>query len=331
VYNPNGNGLRMIGSSKWEKCVACKGKWNMDGYCPDGLCYGQGGFNGGRLYDAIEMIDGSGDPIIEDLAILKIDEIKLVEACSIRSPALQESPKFPEHSEYPEWFDLNLYEVKRKLENGEKTKKFYNSKNGLTNYDEEGSLELGLCNRTYISGKDPRMKLIKKACKDNLPDIYKNVELLDAHHLEGANNDYYVVRTNSSFCMNVSREHNSNTIYFLINEFGIYQKCFCRCDKLDGRRFGYCKDYRSARYTLPVRMINSLFPNRDKTLDSPVNEFLYKTYRLQDLDPKLVNMKFAKLLQRKQMELQELHEEIIQGKKKHEENFNKPKKINIKR
>ena len=66
------------------------------------------------------------------------------------------------------------------------------------------------------------------------------------------------VKLRSSFCLNLGREHLSNTVYLEIDGRSrlCYQKCFCRCDTVEGRlgraadgRAVRCRDFRSA----PVR------------------------------------------------------------------------------
>lgn len=55
----------------------------------------------------------------------------------------------------------------------------------------------------------------------------------------------YILCSQSKYCTNIGRNHNSEHIYFKLNKDGICQRCFCRCDTLDGRKHGYCKDYKS--------------------------------------------------------------------------------------
>ena len=59
------------------------------------------------------------------------------------------------------------------------------------------------------------------------------------------NESIYILCSQSKYCTNIGKNHNSEHIYFKLNKEGICQKCFCRCDTIDGRRHGYCKDYES--------------------------------------------------------------------------------------
>lgn len=65
----------------------------------------------------------------------------------------------------------------------------------------------------------------------------------------------YVMGTDCKNCMNkVSGVHRSNHVYFLMNESGLFQKCFCRCEVTAGRNFKMCKEF--------VFRIASQFPAR---------------------------------------------------------------------
>jgi len=59
------------------------------------------------------------------------------------------------------------------------------------------------------------------------------------------NGSVYIIWTKSKHCLNINREHNSCGIYFKLNKDGICQKCFCKCDTMEGRKYGYCRDFSS--------------------------------------------------------------------------------------
>ena len=59
------------------------------------------------------------------------------------------------------------------------------------------------------------------------------------------NNKTYLINSKSKYCQNIGRNHNSEHIYFLLTSTGIVQKCFCKCNTLDDRKYGYCKDFSS--------------------------------------------------------------------------------------
>ena len=59
------------------------------------------------------------------------------------------------------------------------------------------------------------------------------------------NESVYILCSQSKYCTNIDKNHNSEHIYFKLNQYGICQKCFCRCDTTEGRKHGYCKNYES--------------------------------------------------------------------------------------
>jgi hypothetical protein len=59
------------------------------------------------------------------------------------------------------------------------------------------------------------------------------------------NKNVYIIWTKSKYCLNIGRNHNSCGIYFKLSKDGLCQKCFCKCDTQEGRKYGYCKDYSS--------------------------------------------------------------------------------------
>ena len=59
------------------------------------------------------------------------------------------------------------------------------------------------------------------------------------------------IRTDSNYCMNIGRNHNSCHVYFVVCDGKMYQKCFCSCMNAKGRKFDYCNKFRSHAVTVP--------------------------------------------------------------------------------
>jgi hypothetical protein len=77
--------------------------------------------------------------------------------------------------------------------------------------------------------------------------------------------NFYVAKIEDGmYCLNIEKEHNSCGVYFQILEEGLVQRCFCRCKTLEGRKDGYCSDYKSKLFKLPVELKSMLFPNKKK-------------------------------------------------------------------
>ena len=72
----------------------------------------------------------------------------------------------------------------------------------------------------------------------------------------------YMLDTTSKYCENLGRAHHSNHIWFLISCDGtIRQKCFCRCETMDGRKYGFCKDFDGRAHYLNKTITDILYPD----------------------------------------------------------------------
>ena len=106
----------------------------------------------------------------------------------------------------------------------------------------------------------------------------------------------YLVATTSRYCENTKRNHVSNHVWFHITGDTITQKCFCRCETMRGRFYGFCKDFSGRRHQLPPSIVEKLQvkkyktlpkkkktedPNEDITADLDV---FIKKYILKDVD-----------------------------------------------
>jgi hypothetical protein len=299
------NGLRMVGSAKAGYCRNCKD----EDFCD--ICYGTHKYYIGRIYKIKEIMNGDGVVLTDELKTLTKDTlssaIKMVEQTSLRS-----FERFITEQTKPDWFDDWHFEQKEQNSSTKRKKKFYvGNRHQLTVEDQTGFKEHDLKERLEKDSKE--YKRIKRLINAKMPAIYKNVEIMDIHVCNKGENNYYLVRTNSSFCMNIAREHNSNTIYFVITEFGLCQKCFCRCNNLEGRKFGLCKDYHSNMVSLSLKDKKALFPNTKNKLQE-------KTFLSNDAhnEKKLIK----ELLQNKINEMQ-MWQDYLDGKAVFEERFNK--------
>ena len=298
------NGLRMVGCSKMQRCKPCRGRANAEGICPDDKCNGSGLIDQGRIYQVTDVIDGSGITVDKVLKTLEGDPLKLVLTTSIRTTETNANKQT-----YPEWFDPNFFEHNDNLFKNNKKKTFYRNTTSLTPEDSAGAKRLHLDNKQKLELDDERFENIQWWFKQKdlpldseLPEVYRNIQIIDVYVCKGNDESiYYIVRTNCAFCLNYGKEHASNTIYFIINKYGLYQKCFCRCDTTEGRKDGLCKDFRSGAYMIPQDILLDLFPNlrkkytaipdlnRDKKMNKTTIDLLYeiKGYELETLFRKL--------------------------------------------
>lgn len=216
------NGLRMIYSSKMAFCKTCKSQETCS------LCNKTGKYHEGRPYKPYKILDENNNIIDSNYSILEVVQKTSIVSCGIIS-------KFKK--EHPQWFEIKSHE--KKQFGGEDNKGYdkFKSKEKIHDSDLVKSLEI----------------FIRKAFPH-----YKSVNLMDVNKVDRG--EYYVCRTNSSFCLNLEREHRSNTIYFYIDKINIYQKCFCSCDTLSGRKYGKCSDFKSVGVRLNKALKKKLYP-----------------------------------------------------------------------
>ena len=263
------NGLRMVGSDKMNPCPSCKGRRPKSGICEIGLCDGVGKFPANRIYRVVDAIarDGSVDVnLLEEATSCGVREIMFT---SIRSWDRSTTP----HEE-PEWFDPLFFP-----DEWERHKSIFNPtaamrrkrREGLGMLPEniQGAKRLGINDRPRIDVKDSRVQILQKWIKNDkmmpphrIPDVYRRTEITDMTEFPGDKPGfpYFILRTDSHFCLNRMGEHNANSIYFLVNEKGLFQKCFCNCETTEGRRKGKCMDFCSSPYILPRVVQEALYP-----------------------------------------------------------------------
>jgi hypothetical protein len=229
------NGLRMIYSNKMAFCKTCK----KSDTCS--LCKKTGKYHEGRPYIPYKQIDSE----------YKV-EIYNPQGCDdfildmIKKTSIVSKDKISQYNlEKPEWFKSR--EIKQNMKRLD-----------LGFEDLQGSAKLKF--KEKIFNDDLIFNMIEDHIRKYIPN-YSQIKLSDIHRC--SNGEYYVCRTNVSYCMNIEKEHKSNTIYFYIDKSHIYQKCFCNCDTIDGRKFGKCMNYRSNGFKLNKRLIKILYPYED--------------------------------------------------------------------
>ena len=91
----------------------------------------------------------------------------------------------------------------------------------------------------------------------SLPRGFAGARITALHRAEDEN--VVLARTDSNYCLNIGRRHRTNNVYFLISERGAYQMCFCRCETLDGRKNGLCRDFHSKLFRVDPEFRRELF------------------------------------------------------------------------
>ena len=70
---------------------------------------------------------------------------------------------------------------------------------------------------------------------------------------------FFTLRSTARYCVNMGRPHRTNTVYFVLTRRGVSQRCFCRCETTEGRRFGMCKDFVGETWPVPDPVIRAFF------------------------------------------------------------------------
>ena len=222
------NGYRMVGS---DKIIIKK---DNDGKIIDKIPEN-------RELKVVFVMNSEGELKEEYLKRLKDDYFALSLETSIRYVLeiyRKKDSKGMELKKLPKWLDDDALEIAE-------------NKNGKKNMSS-----------TIVGNKE--LLIIENIIHTKLPKDYCKKGIVKAvTRYEDGN---ILVKTNSRFCMNIGKNHNSCGIYFLIVPNGLYQKCLCTCDNLKGRKKGYCHDYTSEIYKFSDDIRDILFPEYSKTL-----------------------------------------------------------------
>ena len=74
---------------------------------------------------------------------------------------------------------------------------------------------------------------------------------------------HFLISTTSKYCENLGRPHNSNHVWFHMVGSTIFQKCFCDCETVIGRRYGFCGDFRGREHRLTDSIVNKFYTDVD--------------------------------------------------------------------
>ena len=76
-----------------------------------------------------------------------------------------------------------------------------------------------------------------------------------------ATSSSFLLRSTARYCYNLDppRGHHNNNVYFVLTRSGISQRCYCRCETIEGRRGVTCRDFTSATWPVPQEAIDAFF------------------------------------------------------------------------
>ncbi len=128
---------------------------------------------------------------------------------------------------------------------------------------EQIKLKMPECSFNFSVASSKEHKLIEMFIRDKLPKAYSRIKIKSVKRIAPDKNyksGRLYIEADSKYCLNIGREHNSCGIYFFATEHGLWQKCFCACDKLECRKKGLCKDFMSDCFKFENSLRNALFP-----------------------------------------------------------------------
>lgn len=351
------NGLRMIGSSKLEYCPSCNGKPSKTMACPISQCDGTTGkYDAQSVYRVYDVLDRMGKSGKQGLAKHQKDPASEYYRCTKmvkrNNPGTRHERRFITYNEFkttsirakseasstpiekPSWFDDSFFqdEIDNHKALFKPTPNERKVRRGLLSTAMEninGAVREGIAKLPRLPKNDSRVAAIQQWLKNHdlpegyrLPDVYRNTEVIDVTMRMGEKYPYFFVRTDSLFCFNKGGEHSHNNIYFLINERGMYQKCFCQCETTEGRKFGLCRDYKSSPYTLPNNVLKELYP------EMYTNQFMAERARFDHNLENLSEDEYDHMLLIKELENIRKYDRITTDKASaHEKKFNSKRRI----
>lgn len=255
VYDQNG--LRMLGSSKVDKCPHCKGK-----SC--GECH-QGKVSGYRPYMVNTILDGSGELLEEETQKAKADYHYAVRLVSIRCiEETQADPRFKKFEGAPAYPEI---EVSKR--GGANAKGPTIKVSSEFEADKQGSKGMNLNRRPKLELSSTQRDAILSCIRRVNPDRYKNLCIMTASIYAGGTICVKVTGEGSSWCANVNRDHTQNTVYFVITHRGVSQKCFSRKPQPEGARCA-CLGFQTQLTPLLPEEISCIFQTvMEKSNDLP--------------------------------------------------------------
>lgn len=254
------NGLRLPGCSKCQLCSKCHNNEERRTTCDQ--CYGDG-----RTYDLTNVYRPKfrlrhNDTVDEKLSDLG-DTWTMLQRCAQRRPNSVLRSDFVVPPGEPE---IMMNNTARKRDSAGTSPKA-NSKVAETKKETIGFAEdrKGI-NRFLRQGQEfdlesTEAKVLIEFIHSSLPAVYEKT-LVRKVWCNKSRTQFWVT-TQTSFCQNVNRNHNQNTIYFhcSVKEKHIVQKCWCLCATTEGRLSGkQCRFYSSPPIRLPFDVMTTLFP-----------------------------------------------------------------------
>lgn len=261
------NTFRMIGSAKTEPCSECqaskKEKKKKIEARKDCICNGQGFVCGGRVYHFFTYFNSDGQVNEKMCQKYNLNLAQTIHDTCIRTTRSEPTPGF----------SLWLGSVRSPINLGVE--------------DTKSKKRVISRSKIEVDRKGPQAERIISLIR-NLHPMYKNILIKNIY--TNREKTYYKVMTfgsGSRYCQNIQRDHNTNTIYFVIyskypsqtskksttvlrvkkkkrrriQTAYITQQCHCTCDTVEGRLSGrMCKHFETLPQAVSYEDYMNLFP-----------------------------------------------------------------------
>lgn len=292
------NGLRMAGSHKSGKCTQCKKN------IPCGICV-NGRVDLGRVYNLKGIfLEYEWNRVAE--AKIRSNYISFISCVSIRVIDGRQSNEYFTPPDRCPGVPLEVFQSAEDMKTAllrnmhiNATTKFKRLEAASTrtvaqDFQDDTATQKSLTALTIkLDSNDSRyqlcMDIVRKFdSKENYSDVKAQSIMTTSGGL------YYRVRLDNgsigaSYCNNIQKSHETNTVYFIIKSKGIYQHCNCRCETLVGRRFGLCKDFISAPKPLLDEEMYELFPFRSNDKKKRRKRKSMRSLTISTSGPKALN------------------------------------------
>lgn len=229
-----GRSLRMALSSKTQKCRLCRNDPSSRENCNE--CTSTGFVDLGRVYTMKAYIRSNGhiDGVLT--TEYKDNRIKFLDRISIRSDLAPEQctrgftmyPGCPQLGDPANLTDLSIGDTV------------------VSVFKEDAAVLKRRRNLVRVPTQSEKWGITRTILHRIPQPEWKHVmvQTITTNKVRDASYTVTVKGAGASFCKNYNRNHNSNSIYFVISKkYGVKQFCYCRCETTKNRRYGQCKNF----------------------------------------------------------------------------------------
>ena len=159
----------------------------------------------------------------------------------------------------------------------------YNCDDSEENSDEENTKNVDNIHWNKLSKDDTRYSAIIRFF-DTYAKKYNYYSKDIKRIFYSDNKQIYIIWTKSKYCLNIGREHKSCGTYFKLTNNGLVQKCFCKCDTQDGRKWGYCHSFSSCKAGIEIPStvhINKILEFKDNKKNFSTNDTDFSSFSLK--------------------------------------------------